>query len=194
MSLLVARRLRGQRDDVPAALLALLFALPAAAIPAQPLQSPPAGVVQQAQRAAASSAVKPTKSTHGANARPARNTIKLAALGEEDLSAVPSLTEEEGLLALEHELSLKVGKHLQTVDYPEEALRWRWTGTALIEVLVAGDGMVKHVALSSTSGFRVLDEQALIVVRRVPRVFVPAGLRMRDRTVTVPVGFYLQNL
>jgi len=110
------------------------------------------------------------------------------------LSELPVLSEEEGLLALEQDLSLKVGKHLQLVDYPEEALRWRWTGTALIEVVIGGNGLVKQVALSRTSGFRVLDEQALAVVRRVPKVFVPVGLRMRDRTLTVPVGFYLQHL
>jgi hypothetical protein len=40
----------------------------------------------------------------------------------------------------------------------------------------------------------VLDQQAIAVVRRVSKVYMPAGLRARDRTLTVPVGFYLQNL
>ena len=63
----------------------------------------------------------------------------------------------------------------------------------LVEVLVAGNGNVKQVVLSRTSGFRVLDEQALTMVKRVQKVFVPVRLRGRDRTVTVPVGFCLQD-
>ena len=118
---------------------------------------------------------------------------QVAALG---LGGPPyvALSEEEAHLALERDLLLKVGKQLQVSDYPHEARRWRWSGTVLVEVLVAGNGVVKQVALSRTSGFRVLDMQALAVVRRVPKLYVPVGLRQRDRTVTVPVGFYLQKL
>ena len=120
-------------------------------------------------------------------------TIRLAALGRSDLPHLP-LSEEEAHQALERDLLLKVGKQLQLSDYPDEARRWRWSGTALVEVVVAADGIVKQVALSRSSGFRVLDMQALEVVRRVPKLFVPIGSRQRDRTVTVPVGFYLQRL
>jgi protein TonB len=115
-----------------------------------------------------------------------------AALGSSEPPFVP-LSEEEAHHALERDLLLKVGKYLQVSDYPGEARRWRWTGTVLVEVLVAADGMVKQVALSRTSGFRVLDMQALEVVRRVSKLFVPVGLRQRDRTVTVPVIFHLQK-
>jgi protein TonB len=116
----------------------------------------------------------------------------ISALGWSEAPFVP-LSEEEAHHALERDLLLKVGKYLRASDYPGEARRWRWTGTVLVEVLVAADGMVKQVALSRTSGFRVLDMQALEVVRRVSRLFVPVGLRQRDRTVTVPVSFYLQK-
>lgn len=116
----------------------------------------------------------------------------ISALGWSEPPFAP-LSEEEAHHALERDLLLKVGKHLQASDYPDEARRWRWTGTVLVEVLVAANGMVMQVALSRSSGFRVLDMQALEVVRRVPKVFVPVGLRQRDRTVTVPVGFYLQK-
>ncbi|HXV09150.1 MAG TPA: energy transducer TonB [Burkholderiales bacterium] len=116
----------------------------------------------------------------------------ISALGSSEPPFVP-LSEEEAHHALERDLLLKVGKYLQVSDYPGEARRWRWTGTVLVEVLVAADGMVKQVALSRTSGFRVLDMQALEVVRRVSKLFVPVGLRQRDRTVTVPVSFHLQK-
>jgi protein TonB len=95
--------------------------------------------------------------------------------------------------ALDQELSLKVGKHMRQDDYPDEARRQRWTGTVLIEVLIARDGLIKQVELAKTSGFAVLDERALDVVRRVPKLFVPAQLRGGEQRARVPIGFYLQD-
>jgi TonB family protein len=116
------------------------------------------------------------------------------ALIEQDLPWSRPLTEAEARLALERELSLKVGKHMRATDYPGEAQRWRWAGTALVEVVLTPEGYVQQVALSRTSGFRLLDERALEVVRRVPRVFVPPQLRGRPQRATVPVGFHLKEL
>jgi len=112
----------------------------------------------------------------------------------DDVTTVDVLSEEEAVLALERELSLKVGKQMREEDYPEEAQRWRWTGTAMIDVIVGANGSVKAVTLGKTSGFRILDTQALIVVQRVSKLFVPVQLRGRDIAVTIPIGFYLQDM
>jgi TonB family protein len=112
----------------------------------------------------------------------------------DDVTVVDTLSEEEAVLALERELSLKVGKQMRDEDYPEEAQRWRWTGTVMIDVIVGANGSVKDVSLGKTSGFRILDTQALIVVRRVSKLFVPLQLRGRDIPVTIPIGFYLQDM
>jgi len=56
------------------------------------------------------------------------------------------------------------------------------------------NGSVKAVTLGKTSGFRILDTQALIVVQRVSKLFVPVQLRGRDIAVTIPIGFYLQDM
>jgi len=112
----------------------------------------------------------------------------------DDVTTVDVLSEKEAVLALERELSLKVGKQMREEDYPEEAQRWRWTGTAMIHVIVGANGSVKGVTLGKTSGFRILDTQALIVVQRVSKLFVPVQLRGRDIAVTIPIGFYLQDM
>jgi outer membrane biosynthesis protein TonB len=49
------------------------------------------------------------------------------------------------------------------------------------------------VELQRTSGFRVLDDQAVVMVRRVSKLFVPFRLRGREHAVTVPIGFYLKE-
>jgi len=112
----------------------------------------------------------------------------------DDVTVVDALSEEEALLALEREISLKVGKQMRDEDYPEEAQRWRWTGTAMVDVIVGANGSVKDVSLGKTSGFHILDIQALIVVRRVSKLFVPLQLRGRDIPLTIPIGFYLQDM
>jgi protein TonB len=167
----------------PMAALALVLAAPAT----------PAHAGSDAAQFRAAPVAVPGKRMRSVGAQRARKPIRLAALGQPDNPALSALSEEEGLRVLQQDLSLKVGKHMQPFDYPAEAMRWRWSGTVLVAAVIAGDGAVKDVAVSRTSGFRVLDEQALVVVRRVSRLFVPAGLRVRERTITVPVGFYLQS-
>jgi protein TonB len=149
---------------------------------------------KQARRAA--HAKQPQKRTKMARNAARRKSVQLAALGAPDLSLYPStmLTEEEALRALEQELSLKVGKSIHPTDYPAEARRWRWTGTSVIQVQVGTDGMIRDVELRRSSGFDLLDEQALAIVRRVSKLFVPFRLRGREHAVSVPVGFYLKEI
>jgi TonB family protein len=141
-------------------------------------------------------AKKPVKRKGLARKSTRRDSIQLAALGIPDLSLLPAtiLTEKEALKSLEQDLSLKVGKQILASDYPDDARRWHWTGTTLVQVQVGTDGMVRDVEIERSSGFRVLDEQALAVVRRVSRVFVPFRLRGREHAVTVPIGFYLKEI
>jgi TonB family protein len=117
-----------------------------------------------------------------------------AAFGDAELHVRSPLSAQEARHALERELSLKVGKQRRAGDYPDEAQRWRWSGTALVEVAVTAEGFVHDVVLSRSSGFRVLDQRALEVVRRVQKVFVPAQLRGRPQRAIVPIGFHVQPL
>jgi TonB family protein len=101
-----------------------------------------------------------------------------------------ALTEDQALDVLAGEISRKVGLQTQASDYPEEARRWNWSGTALVRVLVGSDGMLRDIAIAHSSGFQVLDHQALQMVGRVRKAsWIPVPLRGRDVTVQVPIGF-----
>lgn len=156
--------------------------------------APIAAVAAASAQSAGTKHVASVDST--ATQRDAREPVQVAALGTPDLGLfrVMMLTEEEALQALEREVSLKVGKQVRKDDYPEEARRLRWTGTALVQVQVNGDGTVAGVSLERTSGFQVLDHQALVMVRRVSKLFLPFRLRGREHAVTVPIGFYLKKI
>jgi TonB family protein len=81
---------------------------------------------------------------------------------------------------------------MTAADYPAEARRWTWSGITLVHVLVSKDGVMRQISVGKTSGFRVLDEQAVRVVSRVRAPsWIPDRLRGRDVPVLVPVGFIL---
>jgi TonB family protein len=167
----------------------------ASATPLAGMVAPAQEVMQAEQKRRADPAKPAAKRTKAARKTPRRKSIQLAALHTPDLSLYPGtmLTEAEAFKALEQELSLKVGKQIHPSDYPADAQRWRWTGTSVVQVQVGTDGMLRDVQIQRTSGFPMLDEQALAIVRRVARVFVPMRLRGREHAVTVPVGFYLKE-
>ena len=106
--------------------------------------------------------------------------------------ARPSLTEEQALHSLETEISRKIGLQMKEGDYPEEARRWTWSGITLVHVLVGTDGLMSQISVNRTSGFRILDEQAVRVVSRVRAPsWIPDRLRGRPISVLVPIGFIL---
>ena len=106
--------------------------------------------------------------------------------------AQPVLSEVQALHALETEISRKVGLQMKEADYPEEARRWTWRGITLVHVLVSKDGFMREISVGKSSGFRVLDEQAVRVVSRVRAPsWIPDRLRGRDVPVLVPIGFVL---
>jgi TonB family protein len=101
------------------------------------------------------------------------------------------LNEQQSLRALESEISRKLGSNIQASDYPEEARRQGWSGTTLVGVVVGADAKIKQVSVRKTSGFPLLDEQALRMVARVRIWWIPQRLRKREVNVSVPVGFYI---
>lgn len=77
--------------------------------------------------------------------------------------------------------------------YPEIARRNGWRGQVLLQVSVRIDGLVQHLQVQQTSGFRVLDVAALRAVKNWR--FHPArrGGRAVDSEILVPVEFYLSQ-
>lgn len=82
---------------------------------------------------------------------------------------------------------------MHEADYPEEARREGWSGTTRVDVLVASNGKIKEVSVQQSSGFAILDEQAMRMVDRVSLWWIPQRLRNREVMVTVPVGFYIRD-
>ena len=103
------------------------------------------------------------------------------------------LNEQQSLRALESEISRKVGSSMHEADYPEEARREGWSGTTRVDVLVGSNGQIKEVSVEQSSGFAILDAQAVRMVDRVSLWWIPQRLRNREVMVTIPVGFYIRD-
>jgi len=87
-------------------------------------------------------------------------------------------------------LSNQIGKDQQ---YPSDAQINGWQGTTIVVVRMSADAKVKDVTIAQSSGFEVLDEEALEKVRRMKHPPPPPEkFKGREFTVMVPIVFRLE--
>lgn len=78
--------------------------------------------------------------------------------------------------------------------YPRIAMDNNWEGQAEIRMVIGTDGNIASISIKTKSGFEVLDQQALEMIRRAkPQAPIPAALRGKGFTIDVPVVFSLKE-
>jgi periplasmic protein TonB len=78
--------------------------------------------------------------------------------------------------------------------YPAQAMERGWEGRVEIRITVRPTGTIDNARVKTPSGYRILDEQALDMVRRaLARTPVPPALVGREFSVDIPVIFELQG-
>jgi len=78
--------------------------------------------------------------------------------------------------------------------YPRLALMRRWQGTSELKLQVGADGNIKALTVSHSSGFGILDDQAMKMVKdSIPLPTLPDALRGREFALDIPVAFKLQE-
>lgn len=87
-------------------------------------------------------------------------------------------------------LSNEIGKDQH---YPDDANLNGWEGTTEVVLRMSADAKVKNVTIARSSGYSVLDEEALKKVRRVKHLPPPPDkFKGREFTVMVPIVFRLE--
>lgn len=77
--------------------------------------------------------------------------------------------------------------------YPAQAMDKGWQGRVEIRLVVGANGMIQSSLVKASSGYEILDNQALDMVKKAkPLTPIPAALRGREFTVDIPVIFDLQ--
>lgn len=78
--------------------------------------------------------------------------------------------------------------------YPRVAIDNNWEGAVLIRVVIAANGRIAAVSVKTSSGYEVLDEQALDMFRKAaPLVQVPAALRGKEFAIEVRAIYNLKD-
>jgi len=91
------------------------------------------------------------------------------------------------------EISRVLGKSVSERDYPRLARQQNWQGTTEVRLQIGSDGKVKDVVVGRTSGYDLLDQRAIQLVKQLRLPKIPSAFRQREFTVTVPITFALRN-
>jgi protein TonB len=99
---------------------------------------------------------------------------------------------DQGSLA-QYRLQL-IGAARKYKRYPRVAMDNNWEGTAEIHMVIGANGMISSVAIRTSSGHEVLDQQALEMFKRAkPLVPIPAALRGKEFTVVLRAIYSLKE-
>lgn len=108
-------------------------------------------------------------------------------------SPSPTPSPEEAGSMEQYRLAL-IGAAKKYKRYPAQAMEKGWQGKVEIRLVIGANGMTQNVLVKTSSGFEILDNQELDMVRKAkPLAPIPAALRGREFTVDVPVIFDLQT-
>jgi protein TonB len=78
--------------------------------------------------------------------------------------------------------------------YPAQAIEKGWQGRVEVRLIVGANGMMQSASIKSSSGYEILDNQALDMLKKAkPLTPIPAALSGREFIVDVPVIFDLQT-
>ena len=78
--------------------------------------------------------------------------------------------------------------------YPSQAMEKGWQGKVEVRLLIGVNGMILTAAVKTSSGFQLLDDTALDMIRKGKTLApIPPGLRGKEFVVDVPVIFDLQS-
>ncbi|OGA01222.1 MAG: hypothetical protein A3I00_09895 [Betaproteobacteria bacterium RIFCSPLOWO2_02_FULL_64_12] len=157
----------------------------AAPPPAAPAPTPSA----PGETASAPSPVPQAPSSAPRSPEPQAPATKGEAAGR---AATSPSAEETGSME-QYRLAL-IGAAKKYKRYPAQAMEKGWQGRVEIRLVIGSNGMTQSVVVKTSSGFQVLDSQALDMVKKAkPLAPIPASLRGREFTVDIPVIFDLQT-
>ncbi|MSP98623.1 MAG: energy transducer TonB [Betaproteobacteria bacterium] len=79
-------------------------------------------------------------------------------------------------------------------QYPRIAMDNNWEGRVEVRMVIDVDGAIASASIKTRSGFEVLDQQALEMIRKAkPLAPIPAALRGKGFSVDIPVLFSLKE-
>jgi protein TonB len=112
-----------------------------------------------------------------------------APLSHSPSTSLPKRIAPEVLAGYGRELAGAVAMHQR---YPRIALMRQWQGTVVLQLEFEGEGRLSAVRVLSSSGYEILDQQALEMVRETAP-HLPVALAGRPLTIDVPIVFRITS-
>jgi len=160
---------------------------PSVTAPLKPLPPEPAGAAPVASPAER----PPQGATRGATKPSAERATP--APREAVAAAAPAPSAEEASTVAQYRIALMEAARAFR-SYPRLARENNWQGRVTVRLEVAPGGVASALAVASSSGYPVLDQQAIEMIRRAQaKTPVPAALRAREFSVEIPVIFDLRD-
>ena len=184
--------------ETPAPLVAHLVEAPPAAVPAPPEKPKPAPPHKPVPLVKAAPAAKPLPAPVAAPAPappPAAQGAEVSSAAPAPAAAAPAarqgtdVSEADSLASFRQEI-IEAAKKWKR--YPRVATENNWQGRADVRITFGADGRRAAIAIARTSGYDVLDQQALDMVTKA-FVPVPPALRGREFALEIPVIYSLEE-
>lgn len=77
--------------------------------------------------------------------------------------------------------------------YPRRARLRRQEGTSMVEFVITPSGEIANAALKDSSGYRTLDKEALLLLKRASPLPVPPKFTQDKMKVVLPIAFILRT-
>jgi protein TonB len=104
----------------------------------------------------------------------------------------PKPSDDKAKQRYAQEISRKIARNITTRDYPLLARERGWQGTAQLLLRIHADGKLNDVTVASSSGYDVLDDRAVELVKRMQLPALPDEITSAF-SVRVPVRFSLPH-
>ncbi len=158
--------------------------------PAKPAPAPSPAAVESPRADPVIASPAPTQAATPTAMDPA--PVKSAPRPAAPASAPAPAFDEAGTIAQYRIALMQVASTLKT--YPRIAQENNWQGRVELRLTVGAGGGITSLAVKSGTGYAVLDQHALDMLRRAqPKTPLPAGLRGREFSLEVPVVFGLKD-
>jgi protein TonB len=159
-------------------------------VPARPAPVPAPAATESPRTEPVLAAPAPAQPASSAAIDPA--PVKAAPRPAAPSSAPAPAFDEAGTIAQYRIALMQVASTLKT--YPRIAQENNWQGRVELRLTVGAGGGIASLVVKSGTGYAVLDQHALDMLRRAqPKTPLPAGLRGREFTLEVPVVFGLKD-
>ncbi len=84
-----------------------------------------------------------------------------------------------------------MGRIAESIRYPAEARLNQWQGKVVVQVIITANGDIESVKIVQSSGFDILDQEALALLQRLSPLKLDRPLGKERIPLQIPIRYAL---